>query len=141
MELFLNLVWVLVVVASLIYYRRRHPAAVPHRRIACRSAIALFCALAILFPVISLTDDLHAEQAVMEDSSSSRKALKAGAAGDRSPSTVRFHNLPAELFPALPHHGASVSVGAVASPVLSILSHFGHRLGLSRAPPLNEVRP
>jgi hypothetical protein len=31
--------------------------------------LALVCALVLLFPVISLTDDLHAEQVTMEDSS------------------------------------------------------------------------
>jgi hypothetical protein len=37
--------------------------------------LALACALVLLFPVISLTDDLHAEQAAMEDSS--RSVMKA----------------------------------------------------------------
>jgi len=37
--------------------------------------LALACALVLLFPVISLTDDLHAEQAPMEDSS--RSVMKA----------------------------------------------------------------
>jgi hypothetical protein len=137
MEQVLNLLWLLVAVSSALYFRRSL-AALPLRRLAFRSAIALGCALAILFPVISLTDDLHAEQAVMEDSKASRKVLKAGAASDRSPEAVKFHHPPAEVLSAIPHYRASVLVGLVASRGLPFLFLSNRKSDLSRAPPLNQ---
>lgn len=138
MELFLNLFWILVAVASLFYYRRRLEATVPIRRLACHSGIALGCALAILFPVISLTDDLHAEQAVMEDSNGTRKSLKSAAAGDRSPGKVKFHRPPAELFSAALVRPLVAALGLATLPAFFIISKPSPTPFKGRAPPLTE---
>lgn len=57
MELFLNVVWVAIAVTALTRFRRRPIAA----------ALATICALALLFPIISITDDLHAAVAAVEE--------------------------------------------------------------------------
>ena len=60
METILNLVWLTITLGMAAVWglrwlpARRHP-----RRRVVREGIALGCALALLFPAISLTDDLH----------------------------------------------------------------------------------
>jgi hypothetical protein len=76
MELFLNLVWVLLALPGYWLWRR----AVDTRRASSRQCLlALGCALVLLFPVISATDDLHAMRAEMEESSTSKRAVRPAA--------------------------------------------------------------
>jgi len=77
MEGALNTVWLLVVIGAFLFWRPEKYRGNPSNRVHGRSLaiLALACALVLLFPVISLTDDLHAEQAAMEDSS--RAVMKA----------------------------------------------------------------
>ena len=66
MELLLNLVWVSLALAAFLGFARgRTTTHVPYRK----SLIALGCALLLLFPIVSASDDLHPTQAVMEDAS------------------------------------------------------------------------
>jgi hypothetical protein len=73
METFLNLVWLAVTLAAVWLWRflwagsRRHPT---HSR--GMEVIAIVCVLALLFPVISLTDDLHPEIVPADTVSSKR---------------------------------------------------------------------
>lgn len=75
METILNLVWLAITlgIAGVWGLRwlpaRRHP----HRR-AMREAIALGCALALLFPAISVTDDLHPAIVALEATAGKRHA-------------------------------------------------------------------
>ena len=77
MEVLLNTIWLLVAIGAFLFWRpekyTRTPTARDHKK--SFGILALACALVLLFPVISLTDDLHAEQAAMEDSS--RSVIKA----------------------------------------------------------------
>jgi hypothetical protein len=81
MELFLNLLWLFIALASFARWRRlfrirggsRGPLA------ATFPLVALVCALSILFPAISVTDNLHPNLYVAEDGSSSRRAIAAAA--------------------------------------------------------------
>ena len=77
MELTLNLVWVCVAIAAILAQiatlsgsgaSLRRPASY------VRKLIAMGCALVILFFVISMTDDLHNQQVLVEDRKSSRNA-------------------------------------------------------------------
>jgi hypothetical protein len=73
MELLLNLAWLLLALPGYWLWRR----AVQSRRASSRQCfLALSCALVLLFPVISATDDLHAMRAEMEDSSVSKRAVR-----------------------------------------------------------------
>jgi hypothetical protein len=79
MELALNLVWAVIASASYVFLFRR--LAIRGARTArgpsqAQCVIALTCVLAILFPVISLTDDLHEMQATAEEASVSGTAIK-----------------------------------------------------------------
>jgi hypothetical protein len=77
MEVLLNSIWLVVAISAfLFWWTGEEQGAVRHRDHNTRYCfLALACALVLLFPVISLTDDLHAEQAAMEDSS--RSVMKA----------------------------------------------------------------
>jgi hypothetical protein len=68
LELLLNIVWVLVVTASLLFWRRFLSANEHCSRRPVTTLVALLCILVLLFPVISATDDLHVAEVAMEDS-------------------------------------------------------------------------
>jgi hypothetical protein len=79
MELVLNLAWFIIATASYaLLFRRlaRHSGELAGGPSRCQCVVALGCVLAILFPVISLTDDLHDMQATLEESSSSCVVMK-----------------------------------------------------------------
>jgi hypothetical protein len=77
MEILLNSLWLLVAMGAFLFWQAEGEEGTVRRREHNRRfrLLALACALILLFPVISLTDDLHAEQAAMEDSS--RAVMKA----------------------------------------------------------------
>ncbi len=108
MELLLNLVWVLLAALALGRWSRgRNQLRSPVH------LIALICLLALLFPVISATDDLHAMRPEIEDSTSNRRCLKhaCGAAA---------HN-PFSCSPALlTASDAAVPYGETGSLVISV---------------------
>lgn len=106
MEIGLNLLWLLLAAGAFLLWGRG--AARPLRRRHALRLAALGCALALLFPVISVTDDLHPQQAVMEDSNPSKRAL-------RSASHAPVH------IPKLRHPLIAEAVAAFSLPVLMIL--------------------
>jgi hypothetical protein len=73
MEVLLNSIWLLVALGAFRFWHAEQAGAATCRRQHNNRyrVAALACALVLLFPVISVTDDLHAEQAPMEDSSRS----------------------------------------------------------------------
>lgn len=77
MELLLNLVWLLVATAAIVLWlNQRRCSASTGRRDLLLQSVALACALAVLFPAISATDDLHAAQLAVEASDVARKVLR-----------------------------------------------------------------
>lgn len=97
MELFLNLAWVCVAVASVCLWLRLGNGTVPERR---RQLIALSVLIAVLFPVISVSDDLLAIQSASEvDSCMRRNHLAPSNAHAISPITAV---IPPSLFSGLP---------------------------------------
>jgi hypothetical protein len=80
MELLLNLAWLLLALPAYWLWRDRK---VSRGFSSLQCLLALGCVLAILFPVISATDDLRAMRAEMEESSASKRSLRQGS-GDRA---------------------------------------------------------
>jgi hypothetical protein len=74
MELLLNLVWVLV--GGLALWSFLGASSVGQKRFLF-ALLALFCAILLLFPTISVSDDLHFQAFVSEDSSASKWLLSA----------------------------------------------------------------
>jgi hypothetical protein len=97
MELALNVSWFVLAVGSYVVLVRR--LANSSAKWACgpsrlQCVVALGCVLAILFPVISLTDDLHDMQAAVEESSSSSIIMKkCGASHQLTPVCTSHHLL------------------------------------------------
>lgn len=82
METALNLVWLGVTLAVIWLWRFRWTGArrKPGHNVRLE-AVAMICILALLFPVISLTDDLHPEVVPAEASSSKRSLCLLAAPG------------------------------------------------------------
>jgi hypothetical protein len=82
MELALNLVWLCVAIAGFallfVTVSASAPSDRPHSH--WRKIVAMSCTLVILFFVISMTDDLHEQEMVVEDSKTLRVASVASSA-------------------------------------------------------------
>src|SRR5579863_1036289 len=129
MELALNLFWLLLTIVSLVLWGRRS-ASPPgrRRRVPVLSLIALGSALAILFPVISVSDDLHAEQAVLEESSPAKRSLRQAG---------HFASNPGKL----KHPVAAVLAGGLAPTTWTILAGIGAPSVYAPYPQAVGVRP
>jgi hypothetical protein len=75
METTLNLLWLAVTLATIAVWRLRWlPDGLGRRVQILPQAVAIVCALALLFPSISLTDDLHPEIVAVDSSSGKRNS-------------------------------------------------------------------
>jgi hypothetical protein len=84
METILNLVWVGVTIAILWLWRYRWSVLPRDARCNVRQeSLALVCLLALLFPVISLSDDLHPEIVAMDAAGGKRHASQILSAAPR----------------------------------------------------------
>lgn len=138
MELILNAFWLALALASLCLWQQGTYSTKGHRgySTSLHALIILGCALILLFPVISLTDDLHDAQAVMEDSYSSPPALKHGGTHHTSAVCGKLTAPPARV--VLPE------LISIRFRILGLLSYAGEQPGktasarpsASRAPPL-----
>lgn len=107
MELFLNSCWLLLAACvTLQWWRQSHPAQ-RFRRQVC-GLVAIGCALILLFPIISESDDLHVLHQEMED-----VRVKAGG-GEivKAPSSRSAH-----ISPALPADSRAATELHVMGPV------------------------
>ena len=78
MELLLNLLWAALTLLGLgLGWRRRVFARTPGQCDRVPGLVVLSCALILLFPIVSATDDLHAIQPAMEESSSAGRIKQA----------------------------------------------------------------
>jgi hypothetical protein len=139
METVLNVIWLAVALAALWMWRYRWRASRPNSSAhKWAEGIALGCALALLFPVISLTDDLHPETVAIDGSSgkrSGRQLLAAASCGHSPAQKFGTHAAVA----VLPSAFASVELvggGTIVSVVdLYFTSHCARCGG--RSPPVS----
>ncbi len=126
MELFLNILWVLIVLTGTCVWRMRwahHLRARQHET--WRQWTAFACAMVLLFFVVSLTDDLHAELVLFEESSSSRRHATCLSCQHHSSRTVRAK---------APHDSAILPASPVVVPL--VFSTFIFQLSENFRPPL-----
>ena len=76
MELLLNLAWLLMLVPAYYLWRGSRSGDSKQTATSLQALLALACALVILFPVISATDDLHAMRAEIEESPSTKRTVR-----------------------------------------------------------------
>jgi hypothetical protein len=141
MELTLNAAWLLIAVSSCMLIGRR----IISRRLegssvagSVVSVIALGCVLAILFPVISLSDDLQEMQAAVVEVSPSRVAIKKFAGNDTPSPGKKLHPAPflistIQMEFSLENRGAKLTPGLAGSLSDSCLCP------LCRAPPASDA--
>lgn len=139
MELGLNLFWLLLALSSFALWQRqrsRTERRSRHRKGSPRSLLALGCTLAVLFPIISITDDLHSEQAIMEDSNSSKRTLKNLGASHASPNSGKFsHPSPQAVPPGLPSFSDRI-LGCVTPAEVQLATSVLGSSSEGRGPPL-----
>ena len=85
MELLLNLAWLLLAIPAYWLWCASKTARVGRKFTALQCLLALGCMLVVLFPVVSATDDLRAMRAEMEESPSSKRAIRQ-ASSEKAPS-------------------------------------------------------
>ena len=73
LELFLNLAWFAIVIGALCAFTAWAPRA-DSKRHRVRVGLAMVCGLALLFPIISVTDDLCSDTAALEEWTAARRA-------------------------------------------------------------------
>ncbi len=95
MELLLNLVWLLLLLPAYWLWQRGAGARLERRVTALQCLLALGCAVVLLFPVISATDDLHAMRAEMEESASSKRTVRQAASEKHAGWVNRLQGPPA----------------------------------------------
>ncbi|MGA9039775.1 MAG: hypothetical protein WB421_04515 [Terriglobales bacterium] len=105
MELLLNLFWLMLALPAVMIWRRDQKSArTAGRRGRSQCFVLLSCVLALLFPIISATDDLHPTRAEIEESSPSKRVAKLSPSPS-SPTLGNSGGPPAQLL-----HAASFTV-------------------------------
>jgi hypothetical protein len=92
MELLLNLLWLTLAIPAFWVWRRipvgARETSAPRR---LHAFLILSCLLVLLFPVISASDDLHALQQEMEESSPSKRTVRQAGNSVASGSPIADH--------------------------------------------------
>jgi hypothetical protein len=136
MELTLNLIWLALAIAGLILWARFCWWPRIARRAALRQLGAVVYSLAILFPVISLTDDLNAQPANFEDPAPVRLIVQAGDNGHETSPAFRVSLMSATLWHAGPHFAADSVVGVIDTVAIRAFRILLVQSLPGRAPPL-----
>lgn len=134
MELLLNLAWLLLAVPAYWLWRSSSPANRRHAFSPLQCLLALGCALVLLFPVISATDDLHAIRAEMEESPVSKRSIRLASVEKNPIPHPRLQSPPAQLASFTPslvliEFGGAYTRKASLLPAVPIVRSAG------RAPP------
>jgi len=121
MELFLNILWVVIAMAALCVWRTRWAHEPRHREHeSWRQWTALVCALVLLFFIVSLTDDLHSELVIFEECSASRRHATCMACPHHTPQTHAAKN----IFAAGPRASAFENSLALSGSAAADGGHF-----------------
>jgi hypothetical protein len=141
MELFLNILWMLIAVGLLGAWRTRW---VHQRHRAPRHSLqewsALSIALVLLFFAVSMTDDMHSEIVALEECSTSKRELICSPGAHALPqSGTELHTPSWAIAPSVPFFGSSSSIRKfdLVAQVRSSILLSNH--SSSRAPPLASV--
>lgn len=139
MELLLNLIWLMLAV-PVIALCWRGPKSVQGSRELARFKfyVLVVCLLALLFPVISVSDDLSTVGVEFEESGSNATKVKSAGSGSSSGSSGTYHfwSVAAVVFHSCPGPG-SQACGETSKYAQSLPERvFTGRAG-DRAPPLS----
>ena len=134
MELLLNLLWLMLALLALgLWWRRETSARSICRLGALDELVLLSCALVLLFPVVSATDDLHPLRPDMEECNPSKKLKRAAEKSSCTLSTAGV--LPAQLAAWLPTLAHNNACGQILSEQLFVPKQAPLPTDAGRAPP------
>jgi len=138
MELFLNLLWVLIAAGAIGVWRTCWRIEKPRsHRDSLREWTAMGCALVLLFFAVSLTDDLYAAAMLLDECSASRRQSICSHHPGQSREIVK------ETGPAILPRPASVESPLTYLCGVNIASYavkfFVHDLSEGRAPPVSTL--
>ena len=138
MELTLNIIWLVLALAGFAWWAWMHRRAWTQGGVSGRRLGAVIFCSALLFPVISMTDDLHAQPAAYEDPAPARQVIQSGETGSGVTHSLRAWLMPAtvtsERIP-LTHDSWVASVASErVEPVSGLVAHSSP----DRAPPLSR---
>jgi hypothetical protein len=140
MELFLNLCWLSLLLPAYFLWRQKSASAASSRDKAMAGhplvfLCALGCAVTLLFPVISATDDLHAMRPEMEESESAVRSANRCATAQ----FAQTHSAPV-ILPGLNHVSSDLQQVATVLPFQSsTLGFVSHPVPSGRAPPVSPL--
>jgi len=132
MELLLNILWLLLVLPAFWVWHDFVSGKQAGRIRAASSVVLLGCVLALLFPVVSATDDLHAMRSEMEESSPGKRVVKLAAPSSQA-SLTGFCALPSCHLDS-PDRNDSIQ-GQVLPSMVPHLLEIRFQVGTGRAPP------
>jgi hypothetical protein len=140
MELVLNILWLLLAAGAITLWRTNwaHQQRVL-RHAPWREWTAIVCALVLLFFVVSLTDDLHAEIVVLEECSNCRRHVNCLTAAHASQQPDHFPKGPgAAVIPASAHVADFIVAPLFVSTPQLPSSHSQQQSRSGRAPPITS---
>jgi hypothetical protein len=138
MEAFLNFLWVLIAAVALAIWRMRwqHEQRDSIRE-PLREWTAIGCALVLLFFAVSLTDDLHSEIVLFEESSTGRRFTACAHSSPHAGEGVT-HSGPA-ILPADASSQCLREVGTAISEEFSQWTDLSVDVSADRAPPSSSL--
>ncbi len=140
MELLLNILWLMLAVPAAWLWFRDAACAQSSRRLGgLRLVLLLACILVLLFPTISATDDLHAMRPELEESSISKRTLKA-CCGEKSHSSLSGVNASPVLGLNFQSWGHGFSIhGSVVTDSSPRPRAVAHEYRAVRSPPFYQL--
>ena len=136
MELFLNLVWLLLALPAYSLWRSARSAQSGGRFSSLQCFLALAGVLILLFPVVSATDDLHAMRAEIEESGPNKRNVRQAGSDRGSVWTGRWQNTPAVAVTGLSFGLCFEGWRELRTPAL-VIPQVPSILGAGRAPPVS----
>jgi hypothetical protein len=138
METFLNLVWVLLVLAALCLWQKRWVRQKEgSRRNRVQEWTAFVCVMVLMFYVVSMTDDLHPEILLCDGCSTGRRTALLRPSAIRP--AVKGRVMPSSRAVVLPR-GVSLNplmvARAIAPPQQIAMLSFSCDRSVARAPPI-----
>jgi len=134
MELLLNIFWLTVALLAVgLWWRGESSSPCVHLRSRLPQFVILACVLILLFPVVSVTDDLHPLRPEMEESNPSKKIKNAA---DKSSNHPRVSDpIPAHVHACFSFSPQRQVCGQVLAELIPAPANPHFCKGASRAPP------
>ena len=141
MELFLNFLWVLIALGALVVWRASwaHQARLANSD-RLREWTAFACALVFLFYAVSLSDDLHSDLVLFDESSGGRRSFAVWTCARQSPGDAKV--VPASgaaILPRVSPFDSLCDVASIAPLNRGLNSPLPNDLSSGRAPPASSL--